>query len=140
MNFDIAYQIILPAMQKIAELTHSYGWSIIILTIGFRILVAPLVAQTTIHMRRMTKLQPYVKDLQERYKDNPEQLQKKVMELYKRNNANPLGGCLPMLVQWPLFIAFYWTLAGPPFADKTIDIKVNTVLPANAKSVSKAEE
>ena len=75
-NFDIGYQIILPVLQKIAELTHSYGWAIILLTIAFRIVVSPLVAQTTISMRRMSKLQPQMKILQERYKDNPEQLQK----------------------------------------------------------------
>ena len=140
MNFDIAYQIILPAMQKIAEITHSYGWAIIILTVIFRILVAPLVAQTTMSMRRMTKLQPQMKALQERYKDNPEQLQKKLMEFYSKNKINPVGGCLPTLVQLPLLFALYWTFNGPPFTDKIIDVKVNAVPSENAKLLTKAEE
>ncbi len=77
MNFpDITYLLILPLLQKIAELTHSYGWAIILLTITFRVLVSPLVAQTTISMRKMSKLQPQMKAIQERYKGNPEQLQK----------------------------------------------------------------
>jgi len=139
MNFDIAYQIILPAMQKIAEVTHSYGWAIIILTIAFRLLVSPLVAQTTISMRRMTKLQPQMKRIQERYKENPELLQKKLMEFYGKNKINPVGGCLPTLIQLPLLFALYWTFNGPPFTDKTIDVKVNVVKAEDTKALTKAE-
>ncbi len=139
MNFDIAYQIILPVMQWIAGLTHSYGWAIILLTLAFRILVAPLVAQTTISMRRMTKLQPQMKALQNRYKDNPEQLQKKLMEFYSKNKINPMGGCLPTLIQLPLLFALYWSFNGPPFTDKIIDIKVNAVPPGQTQSLNKAE-
>ncbi len=141
MNFpDITYHLILPALQKIAELTHSYGWGIILLTIIFRVLVSPLVAQTTISMRRMSKLQPQMKMIQERYKSNPEQLQKKLVEFYAKNKVNPLGGCLPTLVQLPILFALYAAFAGPPFTDKLIDVKVNVVKAENAQSVKREEE
>ena len=139
MNFDITYQLILPALQKIAELTHSYGWAIILLTIAFRALVSPLVAQTTISMRRMSKLQPQMKVIQERYKGDPEQLQKKLMEFYAKNKVNPLGGCLPTLVQLPILFALYAAFAGPPFTDKTIDVKVNVLSRDKVQALTKDE-
>jgi len=138
-NFDITYQLIVPLLQWIVEITHSYGWAIILLTIAFRLLVSPLVTQTTVSMRRMSKLQPQMKAIQERYKSNPEQLQKKLVEFYKKNKVNPFGGCLPTLVQLPLLFALYAAFAGPPFADKIIDVKVNAVAPDKAQVV-KADE
>lgn len=136
---DITYQLILPLLQKIAELTHSYGWAIIVLTIAFRLLVSPLVAQTTISMRRMSKLQPQMKAIQERYKGDPEQLQKKLVEFYSKNKVNPVGGCLPTLIQLPILFALYAAFAGPPFTDKMIDVKVNVVKQSESKSFSKDE-
>jgi YidC/Oxa1 family membrane protein insertase len=61
-------------------------------------------------MAKMRKLQPRIKLLQERYKDDRESLSKHMMELYKREKVNPVAGCLPMLVQIPVFLAFYWVL------------------------------
>ncbi len=61
-------------------------------------------------MAKMRKLQPRIKLLQERYKDDREALSKSMMEMYKREKVNPVAGCLPMLVQMPVFLAFYWVL------------------------------
>ena len=61
-------------------------------------------------MRRMTKLQPKLQELKEKYKDNPQMLNQKMMELYREEKVNPMGGCLPMLLQFPVFIALYSTL------------------------------
>lgn len=140
MNFpDITYLLILPALQKIAELTHSYGWAIIVLTVAFRVLVSPLVAQTTISMRKMSKLQPQMKAIQERYKGDPEQLQKKLVEFYAQNKVNPMGGCLPTLIQLPILFALYAAFAGPPFTDKMIDVKVNVLPSSKVESLAKEE-
>ena len=87
----------------------------------------------------MQLLQPRMKLIQERYKGDPEQLQKKVMEFYAKNKANPLGGCLPMLVQLPILFALFGTFNGPPFGDKPVDVKVTVVEAKDASKVHRAE-
>lgn len=80
-------------------------------------------------MQRMSLLQPALKQLQEKYKDNPELLSKKTMEFMSKNKMNPLGGCLPTLVQLPVLIALFATFTGPPFQDKEIPVKVTLAKP-----------
>jgi YidC/Oxa1 family membrane protein insertase len=100
---------------------HNYGYAIIALTILVKIVLTPLTHKSFQSMRKMQELQPHMKALQEKHKDNPQQLNKEVMELYKKHKANPLGGCLPMVLQIPIFIALYRTLSqavelrGAPF-------------------------
>jgi len=125
----------IPIMQVLAKAMHSYGWSIVILTLAIRIIVWPLVASSTKSMQRMAKLQPMMKELQAKYKDQPEELAKKMKEFYLENKFNPLGGCLPTLVQLPILIALYATFYGPPFADKDIPVKVQLAKPADAANV-----
>ena len=88
------------------DLSGSYGIAIILLTLAIRLILAPLTFSQSKSMEAMKALQPEMQALQERYKDKPEEYQRKVMELYKEHNVNPLGGCLPMLVQLP----FLWAL------------------------------
>ncbi|MFA6559030.1 MAG: membrane protein insertase YidC, partial [Candidatus Obscuribacterales bacterium] len=135
----ITYQLMIPALQKLVEFTHSYGLSIILLTVAVRIIVWPLVSASTKSMQKMQLLQPRMKLIQERYKGDPEMLQKKVMEFYAKNKANPLGGCLPMLVQLPILFALFGTFNGPPFGDKPIDVKVTVVEAKDASKVHRAE-
>jgi len=88
----------------------SYGIAIILITVALKILLYPLTNKQMKSMRAMQQLQPKVKEVQERYKKNPQQAQKAVMQLYKANKVNPLSGCLPLLVQMPILIAFYQAL------------------------------
>jgi len=88
------------------DLSGSYGLAIILLTLAIRIILAPLTFSQSKSMEAMKALQPEMQELQERYKDKPEEYQRKVMELYQKHKVNPLGGCLPMLIQLP----FLWAL------------------------------
>lgn len=87
--------------------TQSWGLSIIALTIIVRTLIWPLHAKSTRSMKRMSKLQPIMKELKEKYPDDPNKLNTEMMGLYRKYGINPLGGCLPMLIQIPIFFGFF---------------------------------
>ncbi len=88
----------------------NWGLAIIILTFCVRGLMYPLTKKQYVSMAKMRLLAPKLNELKERYKNDRQRLSMEMMELYKRENANPLGGCLPLLIQMPIFIALYWTL------------------------------
>jgi YidC/Oxa1 family membrane protein insertase len=88
----------------------SYGWIIVMITVLLRAAFWPLTAAGTRSMKRMQALAPEVKALKEKYKDDPQQFTAKQMELWKKNKVSPLGGCLPMMIQTPVFIGFYTML------------------------------
>ena len=98
---------IIWVLQKIHEYGLSWGMSIIVLTLLFRIIIWPLITTQTRSMLGMTKLQPKIQALQKKYKDNKEKLTQETMKLYKEAGVNPAGGCLPILVQMPLFIILW---------------------------------
>ena len=85
----------------------NYGVAIIILTLIIRLIFYPLSFKSYKSMREMAKLQPKLKELQAKYKGKPDQLNKATMELYKKHKVNPFGGCLPMIIQIPVFFALY---------------------------------
>ncbi|MFA6914679.1 MAG: YidC/Oxa1 family insertase periplasmic-domain containing protein, partial [Endomicrobiia bacterium] len=91
-------------------ITGNYGWSIIIMTIIIQILVLPLTLKSFKATAAMKKIQPKIKDLQAKYKSDPKRLQVEMMNLYKTQKVNPLGGCLPLLLQLPIFWALFTTL------------------------------
>jgi YidC/Oxa1 family membrane protein insertase len=91
---------------------HNFGISIIILTILIKILFWPLTHKSYVSMKEMQKLQPLMAKIREKYKDDREQMQRELMGLYKTYKVNPLGGCLPMLIQIPVFFALYRILGG----------------------------
>ena len=93
--------------------TGSYGIDIILLTVLIKLLMAPLTHKSFVSMKQMQKLQPQMERLKEKFKDDKEKLNKEVMELYRRNGVNPLGGCLPMVLQFPVFIGLYNALSTP---------------------------
>jgi YidC/Oxa1 family membrane protein insertase len=93
--------------------TGSYGLDIILLTVLIKILMAPLTHKSFVSMKQMQKLAPQMEKLKERYKDDKEKLNREIMELYRRNGVNPLGGCLPMALQFPVFIGLYNALSTP---------------------------
>lgn len=97
-------------LQFLYMVTHSYGLAIILLTVLVRLILYPLTISQTRSMARMRELAPKQKALQEKYKNKPEEYQKKLMELYKENKVNPFGGCLPLLLQMPVFFALFYAL------------------------------
>lgn len=97
-------------LEKIHSLVGNWGWTIIFCTILIKLVFYKLTEMSGRSMARMRKLQPRLQALQERYKDDRQALSTALMDLYKREKVNPAAGCLPMLVQIPFFIAFYWVL------------------------------
>jgi YidC/Oxa1 family membrane protein insertase len=89
---------------------NNWGFSIILVTVFIKLLFYKLTEKSGHSMAKMRALAPRLKSIQERYKDNREQLGRATMELYKREKVNPAAGCVPMLIQMPFFLAFYWVL------------------------------
>jgi YidC/Oxa1 family membrane protein insertase len=97
-------------LAKIHSMVGNWGWSIILLTILIKAAFFKLTEAQYRSMARMRKLQPRIESLKERYGDDRQGMSQAMMELYKKEKVNPLGGCLPILVQIPIFIALYWVL------------------------------
>jgi len=89
---------------------HNYGLAIILLTFMIRIVFWPVTHKSTESMKRMQEVQPLITELKEKYKDNAQKMQQETMALYKQHKVNPLGGCLPMVIQIPVFIALFVVL------------------------------
>jgi YidC/Oxa1 family membrane protein insertase len=98
---------ILKVLNFTNSVTGNYGLDIIILAIFLKILFTPLTHKSQKSMKEMQKLQPEIKRLQQKYKDDKQALNRETMELYKRRKVNPFGGCLPLLLQMPVFFALY---------------------------------
>ncbi len=88
----------------------NWGWAIVAMTIILRIILLPLTYRGMMSMNKLKELAPKIKELQTKYKGEPQKMQAHMMELYKKNNANPMGGCLPILLQIPIFFAVYRVL------------------------------
>jgi YidC/Oxa1 family membrane protein insertase len=97
-------------LEMLYKLIPNYGVAIILLTIILKILVNPLTQKSMQSTKKMSALGPQMAELKEKYKDNPERLNKETSALYSKEKINPLGGCLPMLIQFPILIAFYGLL------------------------------
>jgi YidC/Oxa1 family membrane protein insertase len=97
-------------LQKVHGFVQNWGLAIIIVTILLKLLFYKLTETSGRSMAKMRAIAPRIKSIQERYKDDREQLAKQMMEVYKREKINPVAGCLPILVQIPVFLAFYWVL------------------------------
>jgi len=85
----------------------SYGWAVVAITVIMKLIFWPLTAAGTRSMKRMQLLQPQMNALKEKYKDDPAKMNKKLMEFMKENKVSPVGGCLPMMIQLPVFFGFY---------------------------------
>ncbi len=97
-------------LEQAHKLTTNWGWAIIIVTFLLKLVFYPLSESSGKSMAKMRVLGPRMKNLQETYKDDREKLGRAMMDLYKREKINPLAGCLPILIQMPVFFAFYWVL------------------------------
>lgn len=99
-------------LQKIHQFVGNWGWSIVILTILIKLMFFPLSAKSYKSMAQMRGLAPRLARLKEQFGDDRQKLHQAMMDLYKTEKINPLGGCLPVVVQIPVFIALYWALLG----------------------------
>ncbi len=97
-------------LEQIQSFVHNWGWTIIIFTILIKLAFFKLSETSYRSMANMRKMTPRIQALKDRYGDDKQRLQQAMMEMYKTEKINPLGGCLPMLVQMPFFIALYWVL------------------------------
>lgn len=128
--FSIISRPLMWGLKKLYSIVGNYGFAIILLTIIIRIPFIPLVNKGQKSMNKMKELGPMMKELKEKHKKNPEHMNKEVAALYKRHKVNPIGGCLPMLLQIPVFFALYKVLLmaielrGAPFVFWITDLSL----------------
>jgi YidC/Oxa1 family membrane protein insertase len=112
---------ILKGLQFFYTWVPNYGISIILLTFLIRMITFPLQYKSIVSMKKLQLVQPELTKIREKFKDDPQRMQKESMELFKKSGANPIGGCLPLVLQMPVFFAFYKVLnnsvelVGAPF-------------------------
>ncbi|MDX1583196.1 MAG: membrane protein insertase YidC, partial [Thermoanaerobaculia bacterium] len=115
--FGIIARFLLEALIWVNSFTHNFGWAIVVLTVIIKLALYPLQHKSIVSMKRMQKIQPKMNAIRDKYrkaKTDPEQKQKmnlEMMELYKKEGINPMGGCLPILLQLPILWAFYILLS-----------------------------
>lgn len=118
------FSFIIEPLRSILEAIHTvisgvpyaWGFSIIILTMLIRIVLIPLTIKQFTSMRAMQRLQPEIKKLQAKYKDDRQKQNEELMKFYRENKVNPFGSCLPMLIQMPILFSFFYMLRGESFA------------------------
>ncbi|MDD6055537.1 MAG: membrane protein insertase YidC [Helicobacteraceae bacterium] len=97
-------------LDMLYNLCGNWGWAIVLLTLIVRVVLYPLTYKGMVSMQKLKDLAPKMKELQQKYKGEPQKLQAHMMELYKKHGANPMGGCLPLILQIPVFFAIYRVL------------------------------
>ncbi|MFC1667111.1 membrane protein insertase YidC [Candidatus Omnitrophota bacterium] len=102
--------VLLSVLKFFYSISHNYGVAILLLTCCISLLLYPLSFKSLKSMRKLQELQPHIEKVRSQHKDNPHKLNKEIMEIYRRYNVNPMGGCMPMLLQMPIFISLYQTL------------------------------
>jgi len=108
--FSQAMVYVIRLLNWLYKYTGNYGWSIILFTIIMRIILFPLMRKQYHSMARIQQIQPRLKRIQARYKDNKEEMQKKTLEIYRKEKVNPMSGCLPMVIQLPIIIVIWRAL------------------------------
>ncbi len=109
--FDLVAHILVQILEFFYNLIRSWGWAIIILSFTIYIALYPLTLKQMQSMRHMQQLQPHIEEIKRMYKDNPQKQQKAIMELYQKHKVNPFSGCLPFILQIPIFVALYQVLS-----------------------------
>ncbi len=110
--------LMIQVLKVIADFAGNWGLAIIILTLIIRFALWPANVSQQKSMKTMQIIQPKIKMIQEKYKSDPETMQRKMMEFWKENKVNPMAGCLPMLIQLPIFILLYSALMSPAFIEQ----------------------
>lgn len=105
--FGLFKMLLLLCLKWLYAITQNYGFAIVLLTIIIKLVFWPLTKTSSLSMKKMQLLAPKQKTIQEKYKNDPQKAQKELMALYKRNQVNPMAGCLPMLIQFPILIAMF---------------------------------
>ncbi len=108
--FDFLAKPLMVTLNYFYKYVHNYGVAIILLTILIKIIFYPLTQKSYQSMKKMKDLQPHLEKIKQKYKDDKAKLNQEIMELYKRQKVNPFGGCLPILIQIPVFFALYKAL------------------------------
>lgn len=106
-KFDWIAKALVGTLELLHKAFHNYGLAIIALTFLINLVLFPFTRNSFLSMKRMQLIQPQINRLRENHKNNPERLHKEMMELYKKHKVNPFGGCLPMILQLPIFVALY---------------------------------
>ncbi len=110
-TFDFIAKILVQLLEFLYNVVHNWGLAIVILSFAVYIFLYPLTLKQMRSMKEMQLLQPHIEELRKIYKDNPQKLNKEILELYRQHKVNPLGGCLPLLLQMPIFFALYQALS-----------------------------
>ncbi len=108
--FTFISQPLFLFLKYIYGLVGNWGWAIVIVTILLKLILFPLTFKGMVSMNKLKALSPKIKEIQKQHKGDPQKMNAKMMELYKKHGANPMGGCLPMLMQIPIFFAIYRVL------------------------------
>ena len=108
--FTFAAKPLFAFLSWLYSIFGNWGWSIVALTLVIRAILYPLTYKGMMSMQKIKKISPQIKELQAKHKGDPQRMNKAVMDMYKKHNANPLGGCLPMVMQIPVFFAIYRVL------------------------------
>lgn len=137
MDFGVGFlsnQVMVPILDFFYGIVPSYGLAIIFLTLVIRFALYPLNVGSIRNMRKMKVINPVMqrrmKDIQERYQDDPQKLREAQSKIYGELGVNPLGGCLPLVIQMPVLFALFATLRGSPFAMVTYDVNLQ-ILPSD---------
>jgi len=110
--FDLFFDLIASTLAFFYDVYPSYGFAVMCLTLAVMVVVTPLTLKSTRSMLQMQRLQPELKAIQNRYKDDRQKMNEELMAFYQENNINPLGGCLPLLVQLPVFLVLFRVVQG----------------------------
>jgi YidC/Oxa1 family membrane protein insertase len=108
--FHFIGRILLSGLHMFYRLTHNYGLAIILLALAISFIMMPLTRKSLHSMKEMQKIQPETELIRKQYSDNPQKMNKEIIDLYKKHKINPVGGCLPMLLQMPIFFSLYQVL------------------------------
>jgi len=122
----VLQDMLFNVLQFYFSICGNYGVAIILLTVSVKLALYPLTLQSTQQMMAMQKIQPKIEEIKKKFKDNPQKFQSETMDLYKKNKINPIGGCLPMVLQIPFFLALFFALNSDKFKAIVSIHNVNT--------------
>jgi YidC/Oxa1 family membrane protein insertase len=121
-TFDAISKFLLKFLTLLQGIVHNWGFALVLLSLGIYFILYPLTLKQLRSMKKMQELQPKIEGLRQLYKNNPQKLNKEVLELYRQEKVNPFGGCLPLILQIPIFFALYQALM------RSLELKGETFL------------